>query len=95
MSNPLTTNPQDPRPVEGGDRATFLQRQFQFAGPPPPGVLEYYDKICPGTAAKRIEAAHEEGLHRQSLENKTFDANVEAMRRQYALNSHIPAESVA
>lgn len=87
MSNPPSAKPPAPQlnPEESKATATFLQRRFQFVGPlPPPGILEEYEKICPGTAAKVIDAAHAEGLHRQNLESRALDANIEAMRRQYA-----------
>ena len=84
MSNPPRTNPPSPQLNPEGVTTTLLQRRFQFAGPlPPPGVLEQYDKVCPGAATKIIDAAYAEGLHRQTLESKTLDANIEAMRRQY------------
>jgi uncharacterized membrane protein len=87
MSDPPGTKPPAPQlnPETVKATATLLQRRFQFVGPlPPPGLLEHYEKICPGSAQKIIDAAHDEGLHRQKLESKALDANIEAMRRQYA-----------
>ena len=84
MSNPPKTNPPPPQQLEGV-QAAVVQRRFQFVGPlPPPGILEQYDKLCPGSAQRIIDAAHEEGVHRHELETKALDANVEAMRRQFA-----------
>jgi uncharacterized membrane protein len=62
-------------------KTTVVQRRLQFTGPLPlPGILEQYEKICPGTAARMIDAAGAEGLHRQNCESKALDANIEAMR---------------
>ena len=84
MSDPPSTTPPSPQLNPEGATATLLQRRFQFVGPlPPPGILEQYDKICPGAATRIIDAAYAEGLHRQALESRTLDANIEAMRRQY------------
>ena len=85
MSDLPKSTPPSPQPPEGTRASFFQQRQFQFVGPlPPPGMLEQYDKICPGAATRIIDAAYEEGVHRHAVENKALDANIEAMRRQFA-----------
>ena len=87
MSNPPGPKPPTPQsnPELARANPTLLQQRFQFVGPlPPPGILEQYEKICPGTAQRIIDAAHAEGLHRQKLESQSLDANIEAMRRQFA-----------
>lgn len=88
MSSPPRTNPLPAQlNPEGAPRVgtAVLQQRFQFTGPlPPPGILEQYEKLCPGITTRLVDAAYAEGQHRQGLENKTLDANIEAMRRQFA-----------
>ena len=79
--NPNPTSPQSAESVKG----TLFQQRFQFVGPlPPPGILEHYERICPGAATRIMDAAHAESVHRQTLESTALNANIEAMRRQYA-----------
>jgi uncharacterized membrane protein len=84
MSDPPSANPPSPPSAEKV-KATLFQQRFQFVGPlPPPGILEQYEKISPGAAARIMDAAHAESVHRQTLESTALNANIEAMRRQYA-----------
>ena len=85
MADPPSTNPPSPQPAERVKAAALFQQKFQFTGPlPPPGILEQYEKICPGASTRIMDAAHAESVHRQTLESTALGANVEAMRRQYA-----------
>jgi uncharacterized membrane protein len=87
MTDQPSTKPLSPQLNPEGPSAstTVVQRRLQFTGPlPPPGILEQYEKICPGTAARIIDAAGTEGLHRHNCESNALDANIEAMRRQFA-----------
>lgn len=84
MADPPSANPPSPQPAERVRATTLFQQRFQFTGPlPPPGILEHYEKICPGTATRIMDSAHAESVHRQKLEAKALDANIEAMRKQF------------
>jgi uncharacterized membrane protein len=85
MPDAPNQDPTSPQPAERTVEATFVQQRLQFVGPlPPPGILEQYEKICPGAATRIMDAAHAESVHRQTLESTALGAQVEAMRRQYA-----------
>jgi uncharacterized membrane protein len=65
-------------------KAAILSASYKFAGPlPPPQILDQYEKLHPGITQKLFDAVQAEGLHRQSMESKALDANIEAMRRGY------------
>lgn len=58
-----------------------------FEGPiPPPALLREYNQILPGAAERIIAMAENEGRHRQALENKAVDANIEAQKEQLSIN---------
>lgn len=55
-----------------------------FTGPlPPPEILAGYEAISPGFALRIIEMAEQQGNHRRAMENKTVDAGITGMHRQY------------
>lgn len=46
-----------------------LCRQYEFSGPlPPASELEAYERVVPGSAARIVTWAEEEGKHRRSVE---------------------------
>lgn len=54
-----------------------LSASFQFTGPlPPPGILEQYERIQPGTADRIIKMAEAEQRHRQTMQEKLIDCQV-------------------
>lgn len=58
-----------------------------FEGPiPPPSLLREYNAIVPGAAERILALAENEGRHRQSLESKAVDANIEAQKKQLQIN---------
>jgi len=53
-----------------------------FSGPlPPPDYLKAYDEVSPGLAADIVEQSVSQTRHRQGLESKVVDANIQAQRR--------------
>lgn len=54
-----------------------------FEGPlPPPSLLENYDTIVPGMAARLLDQTEKETAHRHEMERMATMANVDAQRRQ-------------
>lgn len=52
-----------------------------FSGPiPPPGILEGYENIHPGTADRIIKMAEQQSSHRQDIEKKVIASNVQNER---------------
>ncbi len=62
---------------------TMLQIQASsFSGPlPPPQILERYEEVLKGAADRIFVMAEAQSEHRQRLEAKVVDGNVEAQRR--------------
>lgn len=55
---------------------SFIAEQFQ--GPiPPPSVLRGYEEISPGFAKRIIAMAESETKHRQAMERKVLDAEIQ------------------
>ena len=69
-SDPNSEQPQgEPRVVS---HKTALQVRFQ--GPlPPPAILEHYDRIVPGAAARILVMAENQSKHRQVLERRVIN----------------------
>lgn len=58
-----------------------------FEGPiPPPNLLREYNAIVPGAAERILAMAENEGRHRQSLESKAVEANIDAQKKQLQIN---------
>jgi uncharacterized membrane protein len=52
-------------------------QHVSFSGPvPPPGILEGYERLVPGSAQKFIDAAMEQAKHRRELESKVIDSDI-------------------
>lgn len=57
-----------------------------FRGPVAhPEILRGYEAVVPGSAAKLMQLAEEESLHRRQIEDRSNVANVEAQGRQLAI----------
>lgn len=53
----------------------------RFSGPlPPPEILESYDRIVPGAAKKIMAMALRQSKHRQELERKVVESDVQRSR---------------
>lgn len=49
---------------------------------PPPDLLEQYDRLVPGAAARLIQLAQEEAMHRHQIEEMTARAHIDTARRE-------------
>lgn len=57
-------------------------RAASFQGPlPPPEILEQYNQIVPGLAARIVTMAEQQSAHRQDLERTVIRKDVELARR--------------
>jgi uncharacterized membrane protein len=55
------------------------------AGPiPSPKILQAYENISPGLADRIMSMAETETGHRQKMENRVIEADIEAMRKEFA-----------
>ncbi|MYM40608.1 DUF2335 domain-containing protein [Duganella qianjiadongensis] len=52
---------------------------------PPPHLLEHYERLVPGTAARLIELAQNEAVHRHEIEDLAARAHIETPRREQAM----------
>lgn len=66
-------------------RAALIAQMEQWSGPlPPPAVLEKFNQIVPGSAARILKMAEKEQQHRVSYEREGLTATAgEARRGQY------------
>jgi len=65
----------------GQDRAVVAQRA-SFSGPiPPPQFLAEYNKIVPGSAEIIINMAKEQATHRQELEKKVINSDIDNSKK--------------
>src|SRR5712691_11175858 len=66
-------------------RAALIAQMEQWSGPlPPPAVLEKFNQVVPGSAARILKMAEKEQQHRVSYEREGLTATTgEATRGQY------------
>lgn len=72
-----------PLPKSPQVRATAIQihQQSAFSGPiPPPEFLREYETIMPGLADRIVKMAEKQGDHRQGLETRAVNAEIERGR---------------
>jgi uncharacterized membrane protein len=63
-----------------------VHRQQQYSGSiPPPSMLGDFDALVPGTAARLIQWAEDEAIHRRRLESEGQAANINAQSRNLEL----------
>lgn len=63
----------------------MLEAKAAFFGPlPPPGLLDYYERVCPGLSSRLVEMVQTEAEHRRKMESDGLAASVEGMRRQFS-----------
>lgn len=61
--------------------ASMISEVRSFQGPlPPPEILQKYDEIEKGLADRIVAMAERQSLHRQKLENKVVDSNIQNER---------------
>lgn len=73
-------------------RLVGIARSESFSGPiPPPQILEYYERILPGSGNRIIKMAEDQLYHRTSLEKLVIssDVNNEKKGMNYAFISLI------
>jgi uncharacterized membrane protein len=81
---PIQPNPQQPQRDEEAGIAALRLAASSFAGPlPPPDLLRAYENLCAGSADRIISMAEAESRHRQGLENRTTDAQINGMNREF------------
>ena len=74
---PLSHNQSASDESQGGNQLIAVKQQFQ--GPlPPPGLLQEYERIHPGTAERILQQFERETQHRHLLEQKIVEAQIEA-----------------
>jgi len=73
-----TTSPSDLEPVVNrivDQKLARIEQQFHYSGPiPPPDLLERFDRVLPGLAARIVAMAEAEGDHRRKIEKEMNDA---------------------
>ncbi|MEX2121855.1 MAG: DUF2335 domain-containing protein [Pirellulales bacterium] len=71
------------RPQRESHETRIQQIRTSFAGPlPPPEVLGQYDQVSPGAAGRIIAMAEGQATHRQALEARAVEAQVEEQKAQ-------------
>jgi len=61
---------------------THIQQQASFQGPlPPPAMLQHYDQIIPGAAARIISMWEMQASHRQELEKQVVASAIQDSKR--------------
>lgn len=74
--------------LQGGNQqpVTVTAQIQKYAGAiPHPDILERFDEVIPGTAAKIIKWAEDEQQHRRAMESQAQAANIDAQARQVAI----------
>ncbi len=88
----MSGNRKSPRAADSNHHSQVAQPPQQFFGRqeyhgviPPPLILQQFDDLIPGTAARLIQWAEDEQRHRQMLERDAQVANIEAQKKQLAI----------
>lgn len=64
----------------------LIERRDSYQGLiPPPAILQQFDDLIPGTAARIIQWAEDEQHHRRGLERQAQEANIAAQQRQLGI----------
>src|SRR6266545_725873 len=61
-------------------RSEYVQITYQ-APLPPPQMLEQYERILPGFSDRLLKDMESQAQHRQGLENKTINGNIQSEKR--------------
>lgn len=73
MNERETSSPQ----YANGRQVVYNRESITFSGPlPHPQILEYYEKILPGSAERILKMAEEQSSHRRNLEEKVINSDV-------------------
>lgn len=76
---------QQPQENQYEDGAAVAMHRELRAGPiPDPETLQQYDEVLPGTADRIVKQFEKESEHRQAMENKIVDAQIEHQRLDMA-----------
>lgn len=75
-----------PSPDKQNKILAFAQKEHrteQFQGPiPPPQILAGYEQLLPGAADRILAMAEKETAHRQIMEEKALDAEIEGLKNE-------------
>lgn len=87
-NDPTNRGDETASPVQNGGNEGFLAaaQVTQFSGPmPPPHLIAGYGEIDPSFPERLFRLTEKEAAHRQKMEEKALDADIEDMRaeRQY------------
>lgn len=83
-SSPPTRQQRPAAPAQPGQ--AFIERRESYQGLiPHPAILQQFDDLIPGTAARIIQWAEDEQHHRRGLERQAHEANIAAQQRQLAI----------
>lgn len=85
MKKPGSSPPSKDTPNKGGRTISRQILQAEYHGPiPPPNLLKGYDDIHPGLADRIVRMAEAESIHRQAMEQKALEADIDFGRRSFA-----------
>ena len=63
--------------LQKNNKTLIRREEIMFTGPlPPPQLLKEYDNIVPGAAKIIIDTAEKQSTHRQELEKKVIDSDI-------------------
>jgi uncharacterized membrane protein len=82
----LNETPNDPtpptRPTPEQRASRLIVTHTFFEGPlPPPAILEHFERIVPGAAARLFSSMEDEFRHRRSIETTLVSASTRALSR--------------
>jgi uncharacterized membrane protein len=82
MSTTLEKPPVKSKEPKAQNPPTSLASSITFSGPtPPPQVLEYYERLVPGSAKRFLDEPHLEAEHRRSLERSVVQERIRLSKR--------------
>jgi len=77
-----TPKKNQPVPSKNHIQTTRQVTQFQYQGPlPPASELAKYEEIIPGGADRLIASVEQQSAHRQEIEKKVIESDIENSRR--------------
>jgi uncharacterized membrane protein len=89
MSSKRTTVARTANGPKEVPQGILLERRDEYSGAiPPPAMLERFDELLPGTAARIIQWAEDEQQHRQQLEREAQAANVQSQQQQLEISAY-------
>ena len=71
-----------PDPTEHPAQSEHTKIQFKYSSPiPMASEAERYEALSPGATERMLNYADEQQIHRQGLENRVVDSNIQLARR--------------